>query len=216
MKSEATGLKWGLLHAGRAEVRIPCTPRAHRRRHFAVTASQTAAAILFHEDKVDVCTRPVGHTEEVKEHFFFNVYVYPYHIICLLLEAAFFVFSERHSFLTTQFATVLCLHPPSPSCWAVCGRMWFLLFTSGVCRDCFDSWPLCHHIYVPFLFKSVGIFMSVFCYLWSSAWMVSTLRPQCVCVCPVSGTLSTFISGVFYCLRRLLKMGSGAFSLDFF
>lgn len=51
------------------------------------------------------------------------------------------------------------LLPPSPSCWEIHGRMWFLFFTSGVCRDCFDGWPLCHHIYVPFLFRRVGIFM---------------------------------------------------------
>lgn len=100
-------------------MRSPCTPQAHPGKYFAVTASQTvtAAAILLHEDKVDVCTRPVGHPEEVKVHFIFNVYVYPYHIICLLLEAAFFVLSERHNLLTAQSATALCFPslPPLPA-----------------------------------------------------------------------------------------------------
>lgn len=100
-------------------MRSPCTPQAHPGRHLAVTASQTvtAAAVLVHEDKGDDCTGPVGHTEEVKVHFIFNVCVYPYCIICLLLEAAFSVLSERHSLLTTGPATAWCFSslPPLPA-----------------------------------------------------------------------------------------------------
>lgn len=142
--------------------------------------------------------------------FTFYVCVCPHHAISLLFEAASCVLSEKHSLLAAQSAPLLCTSLPSISFLLrkVYDRMWFLVFMSSVCRSYFDIFTS------HFLLGGWGGFIPIFYDLWRSVWKAFLYTSTPACVCPVSGIRSTFISGVFNCLRSLLKTGCCAFSLD--
>lgn len=202
-----------MLEVPRWEDTSPCTPQMQPGGHFTVTASQiiTTTTVLLHEDTTEVCTRPRGHTEKLK-------WTSPF--MCMVplsyrlsFEAAFFVLSEKHSLLTPQSAPLLWVSfSPSQSCWerymVGCG-----FYSSWAASAEHHLQELLRHIHVPFPSRRVGGFYPYF--LLPMKFCVKGIYTSSIaaCVCPVSGAHSIFISGVFDCLRYLLKTGCSAFFL---
>lgn len=132
----------------------------------------------------------------------------------LSFEAAFFVLSEKYSFLTPQSAPLLWVSfPPSLSCWEryMVGCGFYSSWAASAEQHLQE--PL-RHIHVPFPSRRVGGVIPIFYYLWGSVWNVFIYTSSIpASVCPVSGAHSIFTSGVFNGLRYLLKTGCSAFFL---
>lgn len=144
------------------------------------------------------------------------------HLLCVCVplsyhlpfEAPFFVLSEKYSLLTPQSAPLLWVSfPPSLSCWEryMVGYGFYSSWAASSEQHLQE--PL-RHIHVPFPSRTVGGFIPIFYYLWSSVWKAFIYTSSIpACVCPVSGAHSIFISGVFSGLRYLLRTGCSAFFL---